>query len=221
MLLLDSGGQYYNGTTDTTRTVHFGTPSMFEKTAFTLVLMGHIDQIMNVWANGTSPTDWSARQWLLRAGLTYGHGTSHGVGDFLGVHEDIGGPQVGGIVTSVEPGFYHVPGNSPLNLTCPGYDRGFGIRIETDCIITQHTAHFAPTTAYWTYDPIVFVPLQTSLMRAELMSDQHVAWVNRYHRRCREVVAPLVSGSALQWLVNATQPISKPANGTEVVGWCG
>ena len=218
MLLLDSGGQYYNGTTDTTRTVHFGTPSAFEKTAFTLVLMGHIDQIQNVWTNGNSPTDWSARQPLLRAGLTYGHGTSHGVGDFLGVHEDIGGAVVGGVVTSVEPGFYHVPSDSPLNQTCPGYDRGFGIRIETDCVVVQHFAAFS-SAAYWSYDPIVFVPMQTSLMRTDIMTDAQVRWVNTYHEQCRKMVSPLVTGTALQWLITNTQPINKSSTAT-VGGWC-
>ena len=211
VLLVDSGGQWLNGTTDTTRTVHFGTPTQFEKMAFTLVLMGHIDQIMNVWLNGTSPTDWSARQPLLRFGLTYGHGTSHGVGDLLGVHESIGGPVVGGVVTSVEPGFYHVVSDNPLNKTVQGYDKGFGIRIETDCVVVQHTGSqkFAPYSVYWTYDPIVFVPISTNMLQVDLMTDAQVDWLNRYHRQCRERVSPLVDGSARQWLIDNTQPINK------------
>ena len=212
VLLVDSGGQYWNGTTDTTRTVHFGTPTRFERTAFTLVLAGHIDQIMNVWVNGTSPTDWSARQPLLRSGLTYGHGTSHGVGDFLGVHESIGGPMVGGIVTSVEPGFYHVVSDSPLNKTEPGYSTGFGIRIETDCLVVQHHAPYALNTVYWTYAPIVWVPISTNMLRVELMTDRQVEWLNWYHDWCRLLVAPLVSGSALQWLMDNTQHINKTSS---------
>ena len=220
VLLVDSGGQYLNGTTDTTRTVHFGTPSLFEQIAFTLVLMGHIDQLMNVWANGSSPTDWSARQPLLRHGLTYGHGTSHGVGDFLSVHEDIGGPMVGGVVTSVEPGFYHVANSSsPLNRIVPGYSQSFGVRIETDCLIVQHKAQFAPDSSYWTYAPLAFVPIQTSLLRVEIMSDMQVKWLNWYHEQCLRSVSPLVDGSALQWLVDNTQPINKTTSVMELDEW--
>ena len=216
VLLVDSGGQWLNGTTDTTRTVHFGAPSHFERTAYTLVLMGHIDQILNVWPNGTSPTDWSARQPLLRAGLTYGHGTSHGVGDLLGVHESIGGPVVGGVVTSVEPGFYHVVSDSPLNRTVPGYDRGFGIRIETDCVVVPHAAPYS-ATPYWTYEPIVFAPISTNMLRAELMSDVQLSWLNWYHERCREHVSPLVDGTALQWLIDNTRPVNKSTEESRTV----
>ena len=218
VLLVDSGGQWLNGTTDTTRTVHFGTPTQFEKTTFTLVLMGHIDLINNVWSNGSSPTDWSARQPLLRAGLSYGHGTSHGVGDLLSVHETIGGPVVGGVVTSVEPAYYHVASDNPLNKTVPGYDKGFGIRIETDCVVVPHRAWYAPNNAYWTYEPIAFVPISTNMLRLEMMSDFQIDWLNWYHQRCRELVSPLVDGSARQWLIDNTQPVNKTSTQTGS-GW--
>ena len=103
IFLVDSGGQWLDcGTTDTTRTIHMGNATMFEKHAFTRVLQGHIDQFEIVWATGTTPTDWAARQPLLRDGLTYGHGTSHGLGLMLNVHESIGATYTGGIITSIE-----------------------------------------------------------------------------------------------------------------------
>jgi len=163
------------------------------------------------WANGVTPTDFLARQWLLRDGLTYGHGTSHGVGEMLSVHESIGGPWVYGIVTSVEPGYYHyAQNNSYRQQLFPGYDQGFGIRIETDCLVVEHPTPLT-STKYWTYEPIAFVPIQASLMRTSIMTDLQIDWVNWYHRQCREKLAPWLQdkGTAMEWLINNTQHIVK------------
>ena len=112
MFLVDSGGQWLDcSTTDTTRTIHIGlatglgNATVLERHAFTRVLQGHIDQMAMVWANGQTPADWPARQPLLRDGLTYGHGTSHGVGLMLNVHEGVGGAYTNGVITSIEPGY--------------------------------------------------------------------------------------------------------------------
>ena len=196
MFLVDSGGQWLDcSTTDTTRTIHMGNSTLFERHAFTRVLQGHIDQFQIVWANGITPNDWAARQPLLRDGLTYGHGTSHGVGLMLNVHESLGSSYVGGIVTSIEPGYYYVPSNrSDVTRAFPSQE-GFGVRIETDALVVEHVTPLNNLTRYWTYEPIAFVPIQTSLIRTSLMSDQQIEWVNRYNARCVEEVRPYLQGT--------------------------
>ena len=214
MFLVDSGGQWLDcSTTDTTRTIHMGNATFFERHAFTRVLQGHIDQMTIVWPNGNTPTDWAARQPLLRDGLTYGHGTSHGVGEMLNVHESLGSSYVGGIITSVEPGYYHLTNNNTaLDRLYPGYKNGFGVRIETDAVVVPHITPLNNVTRFWTYEPIAFVPLQTSLMRSSIMSDVQIEWVNNYNRRCVEEVRPYLMGfpaSALRWLERQAIPLVK------------
>jgi len=212
ILLVDSGGQWLDGTTDTTRTIHLGESTLFERHTFTRVLQGHIDQMNVIWQSGTSPVDWSARQPLLRDGLTYGHGTSHGVGEFLNVHESIGGAQIAGVITSIEPGYYHIADNNTMkNHFYPGYDKGFGIRIESDAVVTEWTTILNNQTKYFTYQPIAFVPIQSSLIRTSLMSDLQIDWLNNYHQRCKTILTPLLINytSALEWLNLNTQSIVK------------
>jgi Xaa-Pro aminopeptidase len=211
MFLVDSGGQWLDGTTDTTRTVHLGNASLFERHTFTRVLQGAVEQMQQHWPFPSTPSDFLARQPLLRDGLSYGHGTSHGVGEMLFVHEDINGPWVGGVVTSVEPGFYHIASNdSARNALYPGYDRGFGGRIETDCLVVRLPTPLSDRE-FWTFEPLAFVPIQASLMRTSIMTDLQIQWLNEYHKQCREKVGPWLQDrdSAMQWLVRNTQPIVK------------
>ena len=215
VFLVDSGGQWLDcSTTDTTRTIHMGNATFFEKHTFTRVLQGHIDNFQVVWANGGTPGDWAARQPLLRDGLTYSHGTSHGVGLMLNVHESIGSAYVGGIITSIEPGYYYVPrNNSDVTRVFPTQE-GFGIRIETDALVVEHPTPFNNVTRYWTYEPIAFVPIQTSLIRTSIMSDQQIEWVNWYNAKCVEEVRPYLQGypaSAMKWLERqATRLVKNP-----------
>ena len=219
MFLVDSGGQWLDcSTTDTTRTIHMGPPTglgnatLFERHAFTRVLQGHIDQMSNVWSHGTIPNDWSARQPLLRDGLSYGHGTSHGVGLMLNVHESVGGSYVNGVITSIEPGYYHIAqNNSRMEAIWPGWGKGFGVRIETDTVVVPHPTPLN-ATRLWTYEPMAWVPMQTSLIRTSLMSDQQVEWVNTYNARCVVELRPYLIGfpaSAMKWLERNAIPMVK------------
>ena len=124
-----------------------------------------------------------------------------------------GSSYVGGIITSVEPGYYHLTNNNTaLDRLYPGYKNGFGVRIETDAVVVPHITPLNNVTRFWTYEPIAFVPLQTSLMRSSIMSDVQIEWVNNYNRRCVEEVRPYLMGfpaSALRWLERQAIPLVK------------
>ncbi|CAI5523684.1 unnamed protein product [Closterium sp. Naga37s-1] len=207
MLLLDSGAQYMDGTTDITRTVHFGTPSDYEKECYTRVLQGHISLDCAVFPQGTPgfALDILARSPLWGMGLDYRHGTGHGVGAGLNVHE---GPQSisprfgnptplqAGMVVSNEPGFYH--------------DNQFGIRIENLLVVREQQTQFRfGGTTYLGFECLTLFPIQTKLVSVELLSNAEVKWINDYHQRVWDTVSPLLSGAPLQWLQRNTQPISR------------
>ncbi|CAI7793399.1 unnamed protein product [Closterium sp. NIES-54] len=207
MLLLDSGAQYVDGTTDITRTVHFGTPSDYEKECYTRVLQGHIALDCAVFPQGTPgfALDILARKALWGMGLDYRHGTGHGVGAGLNVHE---GPQSisprfgnptplqAGMVVSNEPGFYH--------------DNQFGIRIENLLVVREQQTQFRfGGTTYLGFECLTLFPIQTKLVSVELLSEAEVKWINDYHERVWDTVSPLLSGATLQWLQRNTQPISR------------
>jgi len=209
MFLCDSGGQYRDGTTDVTRTVHFGTPTSHEKECYTRVLMGHIALGSAVFpkdATSGKELDTLARMPLWRAGLDYGHGTGHGVGSFLNVHEGPQGismrfvatmpPFAAGMTITNEPGYYE-KGN-------------FGIRIENVMIVAAETTKFNDGN-YLHLKPLTMVPYDTKLIDVTIMSDFDVDYVNEYHRQCLAKVGPLLQHNekALHWLKKATQPISK------------
>lgn len=207
LFLLDSGGQYIDGTTDITRTVHFGAPTTRQKECYTRVLQGHIALDKAVFPEGTAGfvLDILARSSLWKIGLDYRHGTGHGVGAALNVHE---GPQSisarfgvmtglqKGMILSNEPGYYE--------------DGAFGIRIENllvvDEVITPN--RFGGIT-YLGFEKLTFVPIQTKLMDLTLLSQEEVDWVNSYHQEVWEKVSPLVEGNALEWLRTNTRPIVK------------
>lgn len=211
IFLLDSGAQYKDGTTDVTRTMHFGTPTAFEKECFTYVLKGHIAVSAAVFPNGTKGhlLDSFARSALWDAGLDYLHGTGHGVGSFLNVHEGPCGisyktfadePLEAGMIVSDEPGYYE--------------DGSFGIRIENVVlVIPAKTKHNFRDRGSLTFEPLTLVPLQTKMISVHLLTQKEVDWVNDYHKKCREVTGVELErqgrSEALQWLIRETQPISK------------
>jgi len=214
LFLLDSGAQFVDGTTDITRTVHFGTPSDRQKECFTRVLQGHIGVDTSVFPENTPGfvLDAFARASLWKIGLDYRHGTGHGVGAALNVHE---GPQSvsarfgnmtglqAGMIISNEPGYYE--------------DRAFGIRIENLLIIKEvETANRFGGVTFLGFERLTFVPIQTSLLDLNLMSENEIKWVNDYHSEVWNKVSPLVKGDAWTWLQRNTRPISKVGESSQL-----
>ena len=204
LLLIDSGGQYIGGTTDITRVVPVGTPSAAQKRDFTLVLKGVIGLSSTRFPRGTrSPMlDAIARAPIWAAGIDYGHGTGHGVGYFLNVHE---GPQVisasampephtamePGMITSIEPGIYR-PGN-------------WGVRIEN--LVLNQTAETTEFGEYLHFETLTLCPIDTRCLDLSLMRADEISWLNDYHRTVSTRLAPHLGGVALQWLQERTTPI--------------
>ena len=204
--LCDSGAQYKDGTTDITRTWHFQTPSEFERQAFTLVLKGHIAIADIVFPRGTTgyTIDSMARQYLWREGLDYFHGTSHGIGSFLNVHEPPLGigtritfndvPFSVGNVISNEPGFY--------------LDGKFGIRIENlIACVNRDTPHKFGDRQYLGFETISFAPLCSNLIELSMLSAHERQWVNRYHERVLENLLSEVDGAVQAWLKDQCKAI--------------
>ncbi|KAF2764360.1 putative Xaa-pro aminopeptidase P [Teratosphaeria nubilosa] len=207
--LCDSGAQYLDGTTDTTRTLHFGNPTPMEKESYTLVLKGHIALEQAVFPKGTSgfALDTLARQYLWSAGLEYRHGTGHGVGSFLNVHE---GPI--GIGTRIQ--YSEVPlsvGNVISNE--PGYyeDGNFGIRIENVIMVKEaKTRHKFGEKPYLGFEHVTMVPMCRRLADVGLLTEREVEWVNAYHREVWEKTKGYFEDKGdertLEWLRRETAP---------------
>ena len=204
LLLIDSGGQYLGGTTDITRVVPIGTPSAAQKRDFTLVLKGVIALSSAQFPRGTkSPMlDALARAPIWAAGSEYGHGTGHGVGYFLNVHE---GPQSisatsmpephtamePGMITSVEPGIYR-PGR-------------WGIRIEN--LVLNRSAETTEFGEFLNFETLTLCPIDTRCLDLALLRADEVKWLNDYHATVRARLAPHVDGAAEAWLDARTQEI--------------
>ncbi len=197
MLLIDSGGQYLNGTTDITRTTYFGTPTFEEKKNFTLVLKGHIAVETLIFPKGTNgyQIDTFARQYLWQNGLNYYHGTGHGVGFFLNVHEGPQGitsamgdrattPIEVGMLTSNEPGYYK--------------DGHYGIRIE-NLILTQIHKE-TEYGAFYKNESVTMFPYDVKLIDKETLTKSEVNWVNAYHKRVFNALSPQLSSKEREWL---------------------
>ncbi|KAI1638831.1 putative Xaa-pro aminopeptidase P [Biscogniauxia mediterranea] len=205
--LCDSGAQYLDGTTDTTRTVHFGQPTEAEIEAYTLVLKGNIALDMAVFPKGTTgfALDCLARQHLWQQGLDYRHGTGHGVGSYLNVHE---GPI--GIGTRVQ--FSEValsPGNVISNE--PGFyeDGSYGIRIENVVIVKEvQTKHKFGDKPYLGFEHVTMVPYCRKLIDASLLSPAEKKWLNDYNSDIFEKTKGYFENDklALSWLERETQP---------------
>ncbi|KAI8968798.1 Creatinase/aminopeptidase [Trametes punicea] len=206
--LCDSGGQYLDGTTDVTRTFHFGTPTGEEKRAFTRVLQGHIAIDTAVFPNGTTGyiLDPFARRPLWEDGLDYRHGTGHGVGHFLNVHEGPHGIGVRiaynntalkpGMTVSNEPGYYA--------------DGRFGIRIENVVIVREaQTPHNFGDKGYLRFEHVTMCPMGKNLVEVSLLSEKERGWLNAYHAEVLEKVSPLVEKDerALRWLQRECSPL--------------
>lgn len=198
LYLVDSGGQYKDGTTDITRTVIIGEPSEEHRRMFTLVLKGHIALARAVFPKGTSGVqlDVLARQFLWEQGLDYDHGTGHGVGAFLSVHE---GPQrigkagsshalLPGMVISNEPGYYK--------------EDAYGIRCENLVVVTEQE------NGMLAFETITFAPFDTRLIDTSLMTGDEINWLNDYHEKVNQKLSPLLSGDDLSWLENATLAVA-------------
>uniref|UniRef100_A0AAR2LJR3 X-prolyl aminopeptidase (aminopeptidase P) 1, soluble n=1 Tax=Pygocentrus nattereri TaxID=42514 RepID=A0AAR2LJR3_PYGNA len=200
---------YRDGTTDVTRTVHFGTPSDYEKECFTYVLKGHIAVSAAVFPNGTKGhlLDSFARAALWDSGLDYLHGTGHGVGCFLNVHEGPCGisyktfadePLEAGMILSDEPGYYE--------------DGSFGIRLENVVLVVPTKPKYNyRNRGSLTFEPLTLVPIQQKMINAELLTQKERDWLNHYHRKCRETIGAELERQgrkeALDWLIQETQPI--------------
>ncbi len=209
--LVDSGGQYPDGTTDITRTVWVGgagEPSAEVKDRFTRVMKGHIAIARAVFPRGTAghQLDVLARQFLWQAGLDYAHGTGHGVGSFLAVHE---GPQriaksaggqagtdqelVPGMIISNEPGYYKAG--------------AFGIRLENLVLVESRQIDGAEDD-YMGFETLTLVPFDASLLDLSLMTPDDIAWWNAYHAQVLAVIGPRLEGEDRAWLEARCQPIA-------------
>uniref|UniRef100_A0A0D9XSR1 Xaa-Pro aminopeptidase n=1 Tax=Leersia perrieri TaxID=77586 RepID=A0A0D9XSR1_9ORYZ len=205
--LCDSGAQYLDGTTDITRTVHFGKPSEHEKSCYTAVLKGHIALDTAVFPNGTTghALDILARTPLWRSGLDYRHGTGHGIGSYLNVHE---GPHL----ISFRPSARNVPLQASMTVTDePGYyeDGSFGIRLENVLIIKEANTKFNfGDKGYLTFEHITWTPYQTKMINTALLTPAEIEWVNLYHSDCRNILQPYLNEQEKEWLRKATEPIA-------------
>ena len=199
LFLVDSGGQYLDGTTDITRTVAVGKVSAEMKDRFTRVLKGHIALATTRFPRGTtgSSLDAIARRPLWEVGLDYDHGTGHGVGSYLSVHE---GPQriskmpnrvplEVGMIISNEPGYYK--------------DGEYGIRIENLVTVVEDKDH----RGMLGFETLTLAPIDLEAVDRSLLTADEVAWLNAYHKRVREAITPLVDKETAKWLEGATRAI--------------
>ncbi|KPG00007.1 X-Pro aminopeptidase [Rhodopseudomonas sp. AAP120] len=201
LLLIDSGAQYQDGTTDVTRTIAVGDPTAEMRDRFTRVLRGHIAIARAVFPDGTTGAqlDTLARQFLWQAGIDFEHGTGHGVGSYLSVHEGpariskLGTtPLKRGMILSNEPGYYKTD--------------AFGIRIENLELVVEKQVEGAekPMNAFET---LTFAPIDRRLIDLAMLSQKELAWLNAYHARVRELVRPHLDGPTQLWLDQATAPL--------------
>lgn len=201
LLLIDSGAQYEDGTTDVTRTIAIGEPTAEMRDRFTRVLRGHIAIARAAFPDGTSGAqiDVLARQFLWQAGIDFEHGTGHGVGSYLSVHE---GParisKLGttplrrGMILSNEPGYYKT--------------NAFGIRIENLELVAEKTIEGAEKPMNG-FETLTLAPIDRRLINANRISKQELAWINAYHARVREEIGPLLDEATRMWLYAATEPL--------------
>jgi Xaa-Pro aminopeptidase len=202
VFLIDSGGQYPDGTTDITRTMIVGTPTPEMKDRFTRVLKGHISLATLRFPGGTPgiAIDAFARRALWDAGLDYDHGTGHGVGSYLSVHEGpqniskrpISQPLMPGMICSNEPGYYKTG--------------EYGIRIE-NLVVVSEPKDVGGERKMMEFETITLAPIDLNLIDAGLLSEGERAWLNGYHARVRETLSSQVDDETRAWLETATRAI--------------
>ena len=201
--LIDSGGQYLDGTTDVTRTIAIGKPADEIRRRFTLVLKGHIALDRAVFPAGTTGTqlDVLARQFLWNEGLDYDHGTGHGVGSFLSVHE---GPQriakqynghalEPGMVVSNEPGYYK--------------DGCYGIRCENLVVVREYVADTDDGPPMMAFEALTLAPFDLRLLEPSLLTPPEAAWIDSYHEQVFRELSSRLEEQDAAWLRRATRPL--------------
>lgn len=204
IFLFDSGGQYLDGTTDITRTVALGDPTSEQKDRFTRVLKGHIQLAMTRFPRNTAGNqlDTIARKPLWDIALNYGHGTGHGVGSYLNVHEGphaisfyrgIGVPLELGMIISNEPGFYKTG--------------EYGIRTENLILTVKDEEGSSDEFEFYKFETVTLCPIDLKLVEKSLLTEEEKNWLNEYHLRVRETLSPYLKGEELDWLITATRSI--------------
>ncbi len=204
IFLIDSGGQYLDGTTDITRTIALGEPTSEQKKMFTLVLKGHIDLAITSFPVGTvgKQLDTIARKPLWDNGLNYGHGTGHGVGHFLGVHEGPhaisfyrckGDALVPGMITSNEPGFYKAG--------------EYGIRIENLVYVTEDRDKSSDEFKFYKFENLTMCPIDLNLINKSLLNKEEIDYLNKYHKEVYEKLSPFLNEEEKNWLKEKTRAI--------------
>ena len=201
LFLLDSGGQYQDGTTDITRTVPVGTPTDEMRKHYTLVLKGMIRISMLRFPSGTRGRDIDAiaRTSLWEHGLDFAHGTGHGVGSYLSVHE---GPQriaktgthklLAGMIVSNEPGYYK--------------EGHYGIRLENLILVAPEQAIEGGDIAMHVFETLTLAPFDKRMLQTHLLTKDELHWLDSYHARVLSEIGPMLDGETLAWLENATAP---------------
>lgn len=212
MYLVDSGGQYLDGTTDITRTVHWGTPTPMQKEAYTRVLMGNIEISRTIFPSGTKGVNMEmlGRRALWEVGLNYGHGTGHGVGNYFGVHEWPVGFQgnniafTAGMFTSIEPGYYK--------------ENDFGIRIEDIALTVPAKTTYGQN--YLTFETVSLVPYDRKLIDTALLSPQQIQWLDSYYETIRRVLGPELERQELSaekaWMMKNTEPFTVTGSSLQI-----
>jgi len=204
LFLIDSGGQYEDGTTDITRTIAVGEPTAEMRDRFTRVLKGHIAIARAIFPEGTTGAqlDSFARQFLWAQGLDFDHGTGHGVGSYLSVHE---GParisKLGttalkpGMILSNEPGYYKTG--------------AYGIRIENLVLVVGAAAVPGAEKPLYAFKTLTLAPIDRRLIVAEMLTPEEALWLDRYHARVFEALSPLLDADSRAWLTAATRPLGR------------
>jgi Xaa-Pro aminopeptidase len=203
LFLIDSGAQYEDGTTDVTRTVAIGKPTAEMRDRFTRVLKGHIAIATAIFPENTSGAqiDTLARTALWQAGLDYDHGTGHGVGSYLSVHE---GPASiskrgsealrRGMILSNEPGYYKTA--------------AYGIRIENLVLVIAAPEPAGAEKPLNAFETLTLAPIDRALIDPRMLSDKERHWLDSYHARVHEVIGPLLDADTRKWLEKATRPLT-------------
>ena len=203
LLLIDSGAQYLDGTTDITRTIAIGNTSPRQRRDFTLVMKGHIALATAIFPRGTHglQLDALARQFLWKDGLTYLHGTGHGVGHFLNVHEGpqrisllyVPAPLTPGMITSNEPGLYRAG--------------QWGIRCENLTLVVPVESN--EMGEFYGFETLTLFPFDCNLLDINIMTADEIEWINNYHEKVFRLLSPaLPDESSRQWLAEKTAPIT-------------
>lgn len=205
LLLVDGGGQYLDGTTDVTRTMAIGEPTADQRRMFTLVLKGHIAMAVVRFPAGTTghQLDALARLPMWMAGLDYDHGTGHGVGSYLGVHEGPARiakavnsqPLLPGMILSNEPGYYR--------------EGHWGIRIENLQVVTPAKPIAGGERAMLGFETLTLAPIDRTLIDVDLLTPDEVAYMDAYHAEVLAKVGPLLDGEVLDWLKLQTAPLNR------------